>query len=403
MKVLIIQPWIRLGGAELASVHLASELQRRGHKVAIACSFLDLEGMPPEAHAIEYLLPHRLLSARCRRSRLVFLMLAPWILLALTWKHSRGVDVLNPHNFPASWVAVIVGTLRGIPIVWACNGPPARVAWPDATKVGLGDFLGWRLASSWIDKLLVRHMDSVYVPSEVTRFQVRARYGSDPEVVRLGIDGFYREQGPHKSLAKKLGLEGKYVLLAVGKLHPQKNQRVCIEALKQVLPSIPDAVLVLAGGGPMRKEWASEAIHLGVAGHVRFLGNRTASDVRELYTVCDLNLFPPTNQSWGLTPFEALCAGKVSIVSNDSGAAEVLAEQGIGIVCDPTPEAFAQRILEVHRYRGRYRAMARKGRRYVTKNLSWSQYAERVLGLMEEACSPAGDPLRQTVHGVTAR
>jgi hypothetical protein len=38
MRVMIIQPWVRQGGAELISVHLAYELERQGHEAQIACS-----------------------------------------------------------------------------------------------------------------------------------------------------------------------------------------------------------------------------------------------------------------------------------------------------------------------------------------------------------------------------
>ena len=403
MKVLIIQSWIRVGGAELISIHLAHQLQDRGHEARIACTFLDAAGLPSEAGEVEYLLPAPWLARCCMESRLFFLLFGPWLLLATVWKQSQRVDILNPHNFPAVWVAVVVGALRHLPVVWTCNEPPEPLAWRDAIKVGLGDFVGWWLASSWIDRLLVQRAASVYVPSEMTRRQVRARYGIDSNVIRLGINSLFFERRGKNGLAKRLDLDSKFVLLSVGKLHPQKNQLLCIEALRRVLTQIPNAVLVLAGDGPMAQEWAAEAVRNGIAAHVRFLGRRNPLEVRELYAICDVNLFPPTNQSWGLTPFEALCAGKVSIVSNDCGAAEVLSEQGIGLVCDPTPEAFARKILEIHKNPGLYRAIARKGRRFVVENLTWSQYAERVLGLMEEAYLPVEDPLRQTVHGVTAR
>ena len=147
----------------------------------------------------------------------------------------------------------------------------------------------------------------------------------------------------------------------------------------------------------MAREWAAEAVKSGIANSVRFLGGRDPEEVRDLYSTCDVNLFPPVNQSWGLTPFEALCAEKVSIVSSDCGAAELLAEQRIGVVCEPTAEAFAASILEVHRHPGKYRAMARRGRRFVAKNLTWGQYAEKVLKLMDDVCLAAPDPIGHPV------
>lgn len=401
MNILILQPWIRLGGAELISVHLAYELRKRGHKAPIACTFIDLAGMPRRAHAVEYVLPPGWLSRICQRSRLLFLLVGPWLLLALAWKHSRGIDVLNPHNFPASWVAVLVGALRRIPVVWTCNEPPESLPWHDALRVGLGDFLGWLAASSWLDRLLVRRASAIYVPSERTRMQVRKRYARDAKVIRLGMDVDFFQSGNEADLTWKYDLRNKFVLLSVGKLHPQKNQLVCLQALRTVLHKIPASVLVLAGDGPMIDDWRLLAQRWGIANRVRFVGHVSTTEMRDLYRTCDVNLFPAVNQSWGFAPFEALCAQRISIVSNDCGAAEVLSDKGIGVVCEPKAEAFTRHILAVHEFPEEYQGMAQRGRDYVARRLSWRQYTIRVLGLMEDQCSSTEERLEETSTGTT--
>ena len=383
MRVLVIQPWIRLGGAELISVHLAHELRKQGHNARIVCTFAELAGMPSQANEVEYALPPRWLSVMCRRSRLLFLLVGPWLLLALTLKHARGIDVLNPHNFPASWVAVLVGALRRIPVVWTCNEPPERLPWRDGLKVGLGDYLGWLAASSWLDRVLVRQVSLIYVPSERTRLQVVERYGRDAKVIYLGTDVDFFKGSNGSDLDRNHDLQGKFVLLSVGKLHQQKNQLLCLRALRTVLKEIPATVLVLAGDGPMFDEWRSLAKEWGLAAHVRFLGHVGATEVRDLYRLCDVNIFPAVNQSWGFTPFEALCARRISIVSDDCGAAEVLAREEIGLVCEATEEAFSQQILAVHQSPKAYREMAERGRNFVLQELTWDKHTQWVGALME--------------------
>ena len=384
MRILIIQPWIRQGGAELISVHLANELQKRGHDVAIACTFIALSGMPKHVHELNYSLPPHWLSRLCERSRFFFLLLSPWILLLLVWNHSRNVEILNPHNFPASWIAVLVGSLRRIPVVWTCNEPPIRVPLADAFKVGIGDFLGWILASSWIDKFIARKVSWTYVPSERTRRQVRDRYKKDASVIPIGVDASSFSNGNDAGVDEKLIMRDKFVLLTVGKLHPQKNQVVCLMALRKVLISEPDTILVLAGDGPMSRFWGQLAREWGVADQVRFLGHVSSSEVQALYRACDLNLFPAINQSWGFTPFEALGAGRISVVSDDCGAAEVLAKEGIGVVCEPSADAFAESILKVRKNPARYEEMAVRGRHFVAQRLSWRSYTDRFVELINE-------------------
>ena len=386
-KILIIQPWIRLGGAELVSIHLANALRQRGHKVAIACTYLDTFGLPELALSLDYRLPPRPLADLCRRSRLFFLLCGYWLLLLTVIRSSRDVDFLNPHNFPSSWIAVLVGRIRGIPVIWTCNEPPQRLDWREASKIGLGDAVGWLLASSRLDRFLASRVEAVYVPSEMTRRQVQQLYGRDADVVRLGVDADLYSQKGQAAVPGGLDLAGKSVLLAVGKLHPQKNQIAALCALEHTLPTFPNLVLLLAGDGPMRGDWEQYAEDHGLGNHVVFLGSVPHSDMPALYSCCDINLFTPINQSWGLTPFEALLMGKISVVSNDSGASEVVASQGIGVVCTPSAGEVGKWISEILSQPDRYRAAAERGRDYVRRELTWGRYADgflRVLAKLDQ-------------------
>ncbi len=385
MRILIVQPWIQLGGAEIISIQLANHLQVLGHDVAIVCAFVDLEGMPEEKSTLRFIVPCNLLQSLCRRSRFLFLLLVPWILLLLTWKHAQFVDILNPHNFPSLWTSIIVGKVRRKIVVWTCNEPPERISFKRALNLGIGDFFGWLVASSWIDKIMVGLADEIYVPSYKTRQDVIERYGKSPKIVPLGVDYEFYRKGDRSLCRSKMDLNGHFVLLVVGKLHPQKNQGICINALKLILHRIPQAILLLAGNGPMEDKYRIQARELCISDKTRFLGMVDSFTIRDLYAGCDINLFPAVNQSWGLTPFEALSAGRLSIVSRDTGAAEFISKHEIGIVCDPTPKYFSEAILRFHEDPDPYEKSVDKGRSLVQETLTWNQYTERVIEIFSSA------------------
>lgn len=402
MNVMIIQPWIRQGGAETYSVNLARQLSRLGHRAAIACAFHDLRGMSQGAREVTYFLPHPTLAKLCYLSRVFFLIVGPYILLHTVWRYSSGFDMLNPHNFPAVWVAVIVGKLRRIPVVWTCNEPPESLSLHHGLYVGIVDFLGWLVASSKLDRLLVHRVDGIHVLSQRARRQVQDRYKRDATVIPPPVDESFLEQGDPSRAAEEFGLQDKFVILCVGKLHPQKNQILSIEALAQVLPEIANAFLVLVGDGPMRRRLQRHAKAKHVQDRVAFLRNLSNSELRDLYALCSVNLFPARFQSWGLTPFEALCAERITVVSLDSGAAEVLGPKGIGIVTTPTTEAFADAILDVSQIAGHYKLAAARGRVFVTSKLTLLAFTEALLTLFEEALSQhlsryPGDSAREGV------
>ena len=398
MKILIIQPWIRLGGAELISIHLAHELNRKGHEVAIAASFVDLKGTPDSASGLTYLAPPRLLSTLCKRNRYLFLLLSPGILLWLTLKHSKHVDVLNPHNFPAIWVAAIVGAIRKLPVVWTCNEPPESIALGEARTVGIGDYFGWLFASGKLDRWLARRSAAIYVPSNMTQIEVMQRYGRESQIVRLGVGKPISNPVADSAMLSALEIEDSFVLLSVGKLHPQKNHLVCIEAVRLLQASIPNITLLIAGEGPFKDELQRSAANLGVEQKIQFLGHLDESALQAVYRITDVNMFPAINQSWGLTPFEALNFGRISIVSNKCGASELLGEHDIGIVCEPKASEFASRVLNVYRDPSKSQQMAIRGREYVQHVLTWASYAKNVERILSQTLKSFTDPAQEELH-----
>lgn len=388
MDILIIHPWIQIGGAELVCVNLANELGRHGHRARIATLFVEAERMGVHGMKVEYVLPPRPISALCRKSRTLFYVIGPMALFWVAFANSKTADLLNPHNFPAHWIAVLVRLLRGVPIVWTCNEPPARLKLTDISRVGALDYAGWLVASSPLDRLLVKWISAIQVLSTRVRTQVEELYRRDSVVIRSGVDPAAHANSDPSSAIRKFGLDRKYRLLVVGKLHPQKNQSICLAALKAVCNKIPEAILILVGRGPMRAELERMAVELGITQRVKFLGEVPLGDLIDLYAACHVNLLPAVNQSWGLTPFEALCAGRISIVSSDSGAAEVIERERIGVVAKPTAEDFADRILEVHASSLSFTKMAARGKQYVEECLTHSDYAERFLELAQQALEP---------------
>jgi len=389
MNVLIIQPWIRLGGAELVSVHFADAAQRAGHEVAIACCFVDRTGMPPQADTLVYRLPPENLAKALAKSRILFLLLCPWILLWLVWRHSRGVDVLNPHEFPGTWVAAVVGMIKHTRVVWSSYGPTRRFSWREVGNIRFSDWLGWRVASSSIDRMLVRRLDAVHVPSILSQDRIRERYDRQAVVIPLGVDfGFY-SAGTAAQVARKYDLDERLVLLCVGKLHPQENHTLCLQAMPHVLAFSPEALLVVAGDGPMLGRLKEIAHELEIEEHVEFIGHVASWEVRDLYRACSLHLFPAVDESWGMTPFEALCAECPSIVSSETGAAEVLAQHLIGTVCAPHPQDFAARIREYCDDPRPFELASKQGADYVASHLTWNRYASKVIAVMRGVLEPS--------------
>lgn len=377
-------PWVRQGGAELIAVQTAYQLQKLGHQIKLAALFVNTDQMGSYASKINYLTPPVIVSRLCLRSKMFLYFVGPFFLLWLIAGQTKWAEVIFPQSLPSYWLTTIIGWLFQKKIIWLCNEPPKR---RKLSQVGFTDWLMWFIADSFIDKVLARKIDRIIVYSEGVAKEVEQRYGKKAEVIRLGLDYEFfsgRDDKMIAELKKKNNLAGKFVLLIVGKLHPQKNQRLGLEVLKKVLPVINKAILVLVGDGLDENYLKKEAKEMNLKNRVIFTGFCPPEIVRSWYSVCDLVLSPSVgqtamvSQSWGFIPFEALCQEKLSVVSLNSGAAEVIKSQKIGFVSPITVEGFTRQVIDYFRNEKKYKRQAVKGKAWVKEFLSWEKFAQGV-------------------------
>jgi glycosyltransferase involved in cell wall biosynthesis len=119
---------------------------------------------------------------------------------------------------------------------------------------------------------------------------------------------------------------GHPLVLAVGRLHPQKGYDVLLDAL----PLLGDAVVAVAGDGPLAAELQARAPQ------VRWLGRR--DDVADLYAAADVVVLPSVWEARSLTAQEALLAGRPLVATDVGGIGDLV---GDGAVLVPAGDAAA--------------------------------------------------------------
>jgi glycosyltransferase involved in cell wall biosynthesis/precorrin-6B methylase 2 len=346
--------------------------------------------LPPGAEKIDYVLPAKVVQDLCQKSRLFSLFAGPIILLLLVFNASRGFQILNPHNMPSSWVAVIVGKLRKIPVVWMVHNLPQKVSWKNKTSVF--EYLLWAVGASWLDKKFIGQVDLILASSIRMRQHISSRYDKDSQVIPHGVDYELFSKGQAGKARNKWGLKREsFILLAARQMHPEKNLITLVRVLPKLIKEIPEVFLILAGEGPTKKACEEEAKRLRVNDKVLFTGMVSREDLADLYSVSGVNLMPSLEEPYGLTPFEALCVGIISVVSDKSGAAEILVKEKIGLACQPTEEGLVNKIKEIYKNREKFRQIAETGKVWVKKHLSTTNFSKEVLETMKEVAREKGD------------
>ena len=130
------------------------------------------------------------------------------------------------------------------------------------------------------------------------------------------------------------GLDGRPLVLFLGRITPRKGVRTLVEAFAQLKPGC--AQLVIAGndlGG--LSEALGRAGELGLRDRVVVPGLLPGAERLDALAAADVVVYPSSDEVFGLVACEALLTGTPVIVGNDSGAAEVVASTGGGLAVTP--------------------------------------------------------------------
>lgn len=112
------------------------------------------------------------------------------------------------------------------------------------------------------------------------------------------------------------------VILFCAKLQPWKRPADLLRAFAKA--NLSNAILVLAGAGPLRTSLEAEAAALGVSSRVRFLGFVNQSQLPAVYTASDLMVLPSEYEPFAVVVNEAMCCGCPVVASDRVGAARDL-------------------------------------------------------------------------------
>ena len=137
------------------------------------------------------------------------------------------------------------------------------------------------------------------------------------QVLKNAIDSqnFIADADTRNEIRKELGLEDKFVVGHVGRLHPQKNHDFLIDVFAEIKKKKPDAELILVGTGPLEEKIKGKVAENGLADCVHFLGNR--KDMNRIYQAMDVFCFPSVYEGLGMVAIEAQASGLAVIASKE--------------------------------------------------------------------------------------
>lgn len=154
------------------------------------------------------------------------------------------------------------------------------------------------------------------------------------------------KQEQSQALAHSLGLaaDTKFILFA-GRLHPQKDPLLLIEAIARL--NLPQAHLLMAGAGELEPQIKAKIERLNLAKQVTMLGSLPQEKLANLHQISDVFVLSSVYEGLPFAVLEALSSG-TPVVTTNSGETPDFLTTDSGIVChERTPQAIATALQQI--------------------------------------------------------
>ncbi|MGC4805704.1 glycosyltransferase family 4 protein [Micromonospora sp. DT233] len=238
-----------------------------------------------------------------------------------------------------------------------------------------------------------RGADVVTYLGEYTRVRLeRALHGvTDLRRLAPGVDvETYHPSVDGAPVRARLGLADRPVVVCVSRLVPRKGQDMLIRALPEIRRRVPDAALLVVGGGPYRATLEKLARQVGVASDVVFTGSVPAAQLPAHYAAGDVYAMPCRTRNRGLDVeglgivyLEASATGLPVVAGDSGGAPDAVREGETGYVVPGRDVAvLADRVATLLADRELARRLGAAGRAWVEREWRWETQAARLATLL---------------------
>jgi phosphatidylinositol alpha-1,6-mannosyltransferase len=187
------------------------------------------------------------------------------------------------------------------------------------------------------------------------------------------------------ALKRELDLEGKRVIVSVGRLVHRKGQDTLVEALPKILKSYPDAHLLFVGVGPHLAYIHKRAVQLGVLGSVSFVGRVQYQELPRFICVGEIFAMPSRSrmaglevEGLGIVYLEASSCGLPVVGGLSGGAPDALLEGETGFAVDGrNSDAVASAVIRLLDDPKLAKKMGERGRQWIIDEWEWRHWSEK--------------------------
>ena len=220
------------------------------------------------------------------------------------------------------------------------------------------------------------HADHIITVSNLTRCTVIEKYGIPAEKVTT----VHNAVEPLSKDLLDIQVPPKHdkVVTFLGRITMQKGPEYFVEAASQVLHKVHDVQFVMAGSGDMMNKMIKLAAQRNISERFHFTGFLKGKQVYEMLKASDVYIMPSVSEPFGISPLEAMQMGVPSIISKQSGCAEIL--NNVIKVDYWDTNAIADAIYSIIKYPAMYNQLREHGLEEVNQ-IVWKKAGAKVINI----------------------
>ena len=210
---------------------------------------------------------------------------------------------------------------------------------------------------------------------------------TNAQVCSRGIErSLFNPERRSKSLRLQWGVTEEHpVFIYVGRLAEEKNVFLALSAFARAQQQVPQAKMVLVGGGPLEKKIASQHSNVILA------GVKKGEELATFYASADIFLFPSLTDTFGNVVLEAVASGLAVVSFNVAAAKALLKHETTGMLAPPANEnRFCEHAIRLATKPSEL-SRIRENSKEICKELDWDSIAEQFLDYLITPNTKGGD------------
>ncbi len=240
----------------------------------------------------------------------------------------------------------------------------------------------WMYLTSSVLMKTHKYLDILTAPNRVTGYDASHVIPGKYHIIPHAID-MTKFRSKNKPLERFK--DHRPVILFLGRLDRRKGVHYLLDAFPSILKRVPNAHLIIAGNGPLKKQLEAQVLLEKISYAVDFAGYVQEEEKAGMYATADICVFPATHgECFGVVLVEALSSGKIPIAFANEGYRSVLENLPETLVPVGNKKELANRIVYYLTHPRQKKDLERKCR-YEARRFDWISVGPQFIKLYKKA------------------